>query len=384
MATFNWRNVDLNAIHNVILRPWLPEVKPRVLLVSAFFPLPKSKHTFGEYEAWLTHYLQPITSDLYMFAPPEMEEMIRRLRGDLPMTLNTTYHTIWDIPTLRGRKDLYYEMHTWDPEQWLHSPELYAVWTGKVFFLDEGFTNSLAAGKHYDYAFWNDAGSMRESHTYRNWPDGKRVDEVYRASAKLSGVPIDQMVFFGLWWAPDKDHKESKEWREERGPVEWMMSEGSFFGGMLDAVRTYRHLYMAYHDHYLARSFFVGKDQSIMNVLLFLFPSHFTVTWVYDSIARQEMGIPDGAETQLGNCGSSWFYYQWYFAEPSEREEQADAWYAEENAHRAGGEPIKERCHMQRLMTFDMFMKRAYGNDWVPPPASVDIVGEGLRWLDHP
>ncbi|KAA1475363.1 hypothetical protein DENSPDRAFT_860780 [Dentipellis sp. KUC8613] len=346
---------------------------PRVLIVSAFFPLSKSKHSMSEYEAWLTRFLSPITTDIYMFAPPTLAPMIRALRGDLPLTLNTTFASPFDIPPLQGRAAAYRLMHAWDPEQDIHSPELYAVWTAKPYFLDEGLANAQAAGQQYDYAFWNDAGSFREEHTYVGWPDGRRVDQVFRQAARLSGTPQDEIVFFPLWWAPER-HSEERWWVEARGPIDMTFAEGSFFGGMPRAVRTYRHTYFTYHDYYLANSLFVGKDQNLINALTFLFPSHFAAVWIYDTKARAHRGVPDDAETQLGSCGSSWYYYQWWFAEEQERERMADVWMAEEKDRGKGLHGLKVRCRMTDVLIIEQLLRRQFGKGWTPPAASVDVL----------
>lgn len=72
-----------------------------ILLVSAFFPLAKSKHSHEDYAGWLRKYLAKVTTHIYFFAPPEIESMIRDLRGDLPITLNTSFSSPFEIPPLR-------------------------------------------------------------------------------------------------------------------------------------------------------------------------------------------------------------------------------------------------------------------------------------------
>jgi hypothetical protein len=38
----------------------------------------------------------------------------------------------------------------------------------------------------------------------------------------------------------------------------------------------------AYHDYYISKHFFVGKDQTIFNALLVLFNEHIITVWVHD------------------------------------------------------------------------------------------------------
>ena len=193
------------------------EIQPaRILLVSAFYPLSKSKHSHEEYSVWLSRYLSKVSTHIYFFAPPDIEPMIRRLRGDLPMTLNTTYASPYDIPPLAGMQEVYESMHTLDPEKDIHSPELYAVWTSKTFFLDEGLQNMEQSGDKYDYAFWNDAGSFRDDQEFDQWPGSHRVPEIFEVGSRLTGTPRKDLFFMPIWGSPPYW---MKHWKEEDGPI---------------------------------------------------------------------------------------------------------------------------------------------------------------------
>lgn len=199
--------------------------KPQVLLVSAFYPLAKSKHTHDEYAAWMKLYLSKIKTHIYFFAPPEIEGMIRKLRGDLPMTLNTTFATPFDIPPLRGMEGRYVDMNKIDPENAYHSPELYAVWSSKTYFLREALLNVQSTGKNVEYAFWNDAGSFRDQQDFVHWPAPERVDEIFADGARLSSMHKDELFFMPMWDVPRDD---LRNWTPLEGPKEYggSVSEG--------------------------------------------------------------------------------------------------------------------------------------------------------------
>jgi hypothetical protein len=196
---------------------------PKILLVAAFFPLSKSKHTIPDYEWWLSQFLQPITTDVYFFAPATMEPLIRRCRGDLPITIDTTYSTPFDIPPLNMYSERYEKMHSQDREAFRHSPELYAVWNAKPFFLDEAVQTLARENKTYDYAFWNDAGSFRGTHPYKNWPDPSRVRELWKEGSELSGEKAEDLLFFPITGMP---HSSMRYWVQDHGPVDSEFSEG--------------------------------------------------------------------------------------------------------------------------------------------------------------
>ncbi|KAI0061854.1 hypothetical protein BV25DRAFT_1804834 [Artomyces pyxidatus] len=341
---------------------------PRILLVSAFFPLPKSKHSLSDYHAWLTRFLAPVTTHLYFFCPPNLAPLVRELRGDLPMTLNTSFTSPFDIPPLRGLEPRYEEMHGWDRESKLHSPELYAVWNCKAFFLDEGVRSARAGGVEYHYAFWSDAGSMRDDHTYRDWPGARRVQQVFEEGERLSGTPRDQLIFFPVWGLPSSNFS---SWTEPAGPVDEDISEGSFFGGTPDAIAAYRRLFYTYHDLYLERSLFVGKDQTLINALFLLHPAHFFSVWFYD---RAAPGVDAHASSPLGSCGGTWWYYQWWIADQDERERMADIWAlpGQTKWTWASWWSENKRCQDTRILTMVEFLKRAFGVGWAGPHASVE------------
>lgn len=56
---------------------------PPILLVSAFYPLAKSKHTHDEYRSWLAQFLGHVDSDVYFFTTPELAPLVRTARANL-------------------------------------------------------------------------------------------------------------------------------------------------------------------------------------------------------------------------------------------------------------------------------------------------------------
>jgi hypothetical protein len=205
--------------------PAVPLHEPQILLVSAFYPLAKAKHTRKEYAQWMKLYLTKITTHIYFFAPPEMEDIVRKLRGPLPMTLNTSFESPFDIPPLQGLEARYNDMNKVDPERAYHSPKLYAVWSSKTYFLREALLNMQSAGMNVEYAFWNDAGSFRQKQDFNRWPALERIDEMFNAGAEMSNMSKDELFFMPMWDVP-KDPL--RDWTPLEGPKEYesAISEG--------------------------------------------------------------------------------------------------------------------------------------------------------------
>ena len=196
----------------------------RILLVSAMYPLKKSKHTHEEYAQWLSNFLGQITTDIYFFTTPEFAHVVRTARGtEYPITVDTTYPSPFDTPPLKGLDGTYAAMHDLDREKWLHSAELYAVWNAKPFFLNLAVENLAKTGKVYDYAFWNDAGSFRSEHRYKTWPDPRRVDQIWATGSEFAGRDAKDLLFIPITHLPAR---KMSTWREDMGPVDYEVSEG--------------------------------------------------------------------------------------------------------------------------------------------------------------
>jgi hypothetical protein len=173
-----------------------------------------------DYTSWLSRFLQPITTDIYFFTTPDLEPLVRTVRGDLHITINTSFSSPFDIPPLQGLQEQYHAMHALDREKFRHSPDLYAVWNAKPYFLNAAVKH---VGKEYDYAFWQDAGAFRSDHVYTLWPDPARVEEIWEDGSLLSGAEKEDLLFFPICGVPSW---RMRFWTEDMGPIDNEVSEG--------------------------------------------------------------------------------------------------------------------------------------------------------------
>ncbi|EKM81286.1 hypothetical protein AGABI1DRAFT_56746, partial [Agaricus bisporus var. burnettii JB137-S8] len=268
--------------------------------------------------------------------------MILSLRGSLPIYINTTFTSPFDISPLRGLENAYEHFHTIDREASYHNPELYAVWNAKPWLLDSAIKHlEEEKGEVYDYAFWNDAGSFRYDHVYTEWPNPSRVEEVWNIGVERvveaggftesRGKVKNDLLFFsftGMFgWA-------KRYWTEDDGPVDMDISEGSFFGGSPSTVSWWSETYYIYHDYYLHKGYFVGKDQTLINALFLLFPERVFGIWLDNPDARR-VGIPGFDIGSMGKCGPPWWYYQWFLAADEERSVMSEKWLKDSNEFKA-------------------------------------------------
>lgn len=200
----------------------------RILLVSAMFPLSKSKHGTKDYSVWLNRFLGHLTTDIYMYTTPDFAETLAEMRGSLPITIDTSYSSPFQVPPLIGLEETYTKVNDMDKEKWHHSPGLYAVWNAKPYLLQTAIRKLADKKIYYDYAFWNDGGSFRRNHVYENWPDPGRIERVWEEASTLTGKDKNDLLFFPIFQLPEK---KISGWIEEMGPIAnpEQFSEGFFF-----------------------------------------------------------------------------------------------------------------------------------------------------------
>lgn len=361
-----------------------------------------------------------------MFCPPEMEHTIRGIRGDLPIFLNTSFHSIDHVPIIAPLLDQFDAQMAKDDDAWKHVPDLYKVrstrgssppvsrsdaqiWTAKPWFVHETITNVQRDGRGvsgqavpYEYVFWIDAGSMRQTHAFGDWPSLERVNRVWRDAERLSGTPRDDLVFIPMEHAPDVSFV---RWTEEDGPIRSTddFSEGphrrfatpplltrfagSLFGGTPRAMEWWYRAYLAYFYHYLATDHFVGNDQLLMNALFILYPDRFITAWNRDPESAFDSGLSSWYGG-LGYCGGAsplparappadapradpWFSYEFFLASDTERAKMNDMWTSEKLRWDFWRQ--RPRCRPERILPMKDVLVRTFGPNWRPPVPALPL-----------
>ena len=192
---------------------------------------------------------------------------------------------------------------------------------------------------------------------------------------------------------------------------------GTFFGSTPETISWYSTIFYRYHDHYIttippsvARHphglvpstpplfHFVGKDQTLINAIIFLYPHRF-----FTVVAPQYHGLvpspslpttnpaiqrPSYTATRLRTtfrarlfnmlrgpnnspCGDEWFYFQYWLASPAERRKMAHkVWPARagkmvrwvERWIRQGG---REGCEVVGVVPVEGMLRSLFGVRWV-------------------
>ncbi|OXA47695.1 protein HtrL [Folsomia candida] len=267
-------------------------------LVTAFFGMEKAKHSLEEYKVWLKNFLGQVDTPIVIFTQPKFKDLMVQVRNGRP-THFVLYNEIWDVPWLlepHSLHDDYHKMHAIDPERSRHSPELYAVWNSKPWFLQ---TMSELNPFNSTYFYWMDVGCVRESDIkLGNYPNLERSLEVFGEDERSENYK--KLNIFTVGRFPNYKPPPDSNTFEEMAEMDFVI--GTFFGGTVYSINWFSRTFYAIHDVQLSLGEFVGKDQTLYNWIATQYPDRFRVVCSCQQI--------------LWNCRSGWFYFQeWYAGE---------------------------------------------------------------------
>jgi hypothetical protein len=148
---------------------------------------------------------------------------------------------------------------------------------------------------------------------------------------------------------------------------------GSFFGGPPGAMKWFSRTFYSYHDHFLTLGYFSGKDKTIYNSLLLLFPSRFITVWAHDPSASVHGRLPVFlGHGYLGSCGKYQNYYQWWLSDRDTREKMRQWWLANDHDPDAVSWGKKKfPCRSTRVLGIEGILRRVFGDQWTVPTGTI-------------
>ncbi|CAF0940665.1 unnamed protein product [Brachionus calyciflorus] len=258
-----------------------------VTVVTMFHKFSKSKHSLSEYELWVSNFFSSVRCPIAIFIDRESFNFVNNLSHI--HKLNITFfitNSVWDIiEMLEEKRDKKYIQNyktiqnSLDPEKSIHNPSLYAAWNAKHFMCK--FASDLNLFKS-DFFIYTDIGAWRNS-IYPNWPDVNFVNKV-----KLD---LQDRILYG--------QINKKEMIDDNPRIDSI--EGTFFAGSKKAIDQAHDAFYKIHDEWFDMNMFVGKDQTIMNVITFKRYSHLVkrlMSW--SAVCKKYYDV--------------WFFYQAFFA----------------------------------------------------------------------
>ena len=268
------------------------EKSHQVTVVSTYFYLNKSKHSHEEYTNWMRNFFMSVTSPLVLFTDGKsISSKLMNLRGQLPTKLyivDSHWNILEEIENKRGKHySVVYkqEQSRLDPEKSIHSTDLYVLWNMKSYI-----TKKIAQENPFNSSvfIYSDSGAWRDKPFY-NWPDVSMVLNV----SKL----IKDKILFG-------QISNSGLETSTKFPV-CDIIEGTFFMGNAKAIRNFEKEFWRLHDLRIEQGLFVGKDQTIMNLIAF----NSSMAYSTARLRTWKLGCVQPVNV--------WFFYQYFFAKDS-------------------------------------------------------------------
>ncbi|GAA6061179.1 hypothetical protein JCM10212_002392 [Sporobolomyces blumeae] len=271
-------------------------IRKPVTIVSSFYRIETGKkHRVSEYHDWMTNFLGSVELPIIFYCAPTMAAEVRHLRGAKPITIITDYSSPFEMPPLLALGGLEWakEQYKVDPEQKVHVPEVYGVWTAKPWIVRDA---SERDPYDSEFFFWVDAGSFRDStitHDFSALPAvlDKTFDPLPRDTILLAATtkPFEPGLDFVKSAKPGKVMD-----REDR-------LQGGWFGGRKEGVEMWDEAVKEVTIRQSAMRRFAGKEQPVWTQAARL---------KWDKIYVQNMALRTGTD-----CGDDlWFGFE-YFAD---------------------------------------------------------------------
>lgn len=217
-------------------------------VVTAFYPI-KSKFSKNQYLEWGKTFMK-LKSPIVLFTESNLIKDLKELREDRPIKFVEI--PFEELDTWQLYKDKWIENHKVDPENSYHTPELYAVWAQKAFFIEKAIHNNYFNTQHF---FWCDFGAFRnpniESIVLESFPQIKYFND-------------DKLLLEGIG-----DLQESDKVIDPDGlplPHVWndVRLVGGLWGGSIKACLQWKKSYKEMLEKYFEKNRFAGKDQTVM------------------------------------------------------------------------------------------------------------------------
>lgn len=263
-------------------------------IVSCYFYSKNSKHQRYKYNKWLKNFFQSVSSPLVLFTDYKSIDHNLLKKRQNKITQLYIYNSKWDIlKEIEFKRNKSYTFNykfiqnNLDPEKHIHNPDLYLIWNIKSYI-----TNKIAQRNPFKSSMfiYTDCGAWRKK-PILNWPNVSFIRHLSNDILK-DKILFSQISNFSL--------EKSKSF-----PVIDLI-EGGFFMGSNKAISNLEFDFWKLHDERLVKGYFIGKDQTIMNIL-----AYNSYNSSRSKIARLQ------AWNSLTDCSfkiDKWFFYQYFLA----------------------------------------------------------------------
>lgn len=284
-------------------------------IISLFYPDPDNNMR-RPIESYLKRiqYLADLGEQTIIYVPPELEEQVKSMRGDVHWAVITKYKTIWDIPSNKGQyknfhktqkkrfSELEGEQADWKLDHSYNRGHQMAAYNAKAFVCYDAVIRNSFGSKRWIFM---DAGLFTENGPVDTkgvvWGDmmKEQLDpSKFDRSIKLSG---DTGVVFGGYRLfgdhgnlPGGIKSINHEWFTDPRRM-WKsqhFAAGGFAGNSLGML-NYAVRYMQTFKDMDANNYYVGREEWIIPMVAVRYPNTiFRVPWVPTTNVGKRQNFP--------------------------------------------------------------------------------------------
>lgn len=226
-------------------------------VVTAFYPLNKSKHDIGKYRAWIQNFCK-IPCTMVIFTTETYALEIYQWRREF---LNKTKVIVRPFDsfamTCPPMMAFWEKQLIIDPEKHLHNPELYAIWALKQEFVRIAVSANTFQSKWF---IWCDMGIQRYKALQDFYMTFPSEVETLCEEGRLAFLEVEKI--------PDSF---VNDWNESK-PMMYPVPETTLGGGCIvgDAAAwtEFGEAYKNMLQEFAMRGWFAGKDQVVYFAIL--------------------------------------------------------------------------------------------------------------------
>lgn len=271
-------NLKLHYINGEEFRSY--QHSAQVTVVSSMYFINQfSKHSEQEYEKWFENFVSATDAGKVVFTDLVSFHKLKKIieGGE---SLAFTWLNLCAAPNVKRFQNEYmFEQQKLDIEANVHSPLLYCIWNSKPWML-----KSVAEQNPFSSEFflWADAGSFRQN-IWTRWPNASLLHRIFDQIASKT----KKEMILGLIGCP---RGKSKDFHVSGAKED--IIQGGFFGGKKDGIVQFTKLFYSMHDDLIMKGLFVGKEQTLLNLLILKDPN------LYIALDTTQ------------SCGDPWFFFQ--------------------------------------------------------------------------
>jgi hypothetical protein len=220
-------------------------------IVSAYYEI-KSKFDKDKYLEWGKTFMK-LESPIILFTEKNLIPELKALREDRPIEFIVI--PFENIDTWELYKDKWQTDYYNDPEKIYHTPELYAIWAQKAFFVERAITLNTF---NTNYFFWCDFGAFRnpniDKEVLNSFPTSKYFSNDKIILQAINDLTTEEQIIKedGIY-----GEKITDEWNEVR-------LVGGLWGGSINACINWKNSFKNMLEKYILAGRFAGKDQIVM------------------------------------------------------------------------------------------------------------------------